>query len=174
MNFIQYIDNNISLYLYNLISNSDIIKNVFSIITHLGDGGFIWIVFSVILFIKKSTRKYGIILIISLLVGLLIGNLFLKNLFERLRPFIQLDFIPLIPKPSGFSFPSGHSLSSFIGATSIFQYNKKFGIFAYILAILIAFSRVLLGVHFLSDIVVGAILGIIISYICNKVFFKYF
>lgn len=171
MNFIQNIENNIILHLYDFMSNSPILKEFFSILTRLGDGGFIWITIGLIFLIKKSTRKFGIIMLISLLIGDIIGNSFLKNLIGRNRPFIQLNLIPLINPPFGYSFPSGHSLSSFIGATSIFNWNKKLGIFAYILATLISISRVLLSVHYVSDIFVGALLGIIISY-ASYIFFK--
>lgn len=168
MNFIQNIENNIILNIYNFMSNNPILKDFFSIITRLGDGGFIWVTIGLIFLLKKSTRKFGIIMLISLLIGDIIGNSFLKNLIARNRPFIQLNFTPLITPPFGYSFPSGHSLSSFVGATVVFNWNKKVGIFAYILATLIAISRPLLSVHYVSDIFVGAILGILISYISCK------
>ncbi|MDE6357744.1 MAG: phosphatase PAP2 family protein [Eubacteriales bacterium] len=168
MNFIQNIENDIILYLYNFMSNSPILKEFFSIITHLGNGGFIWIIIGLIFLIKKSTRKFGLIMLVSLLIGDIIGNLFLKNLIARNRPFIQLNLVPLINPPFGYSFPSGHSLTSFAGATVVFNWNKKIGIFAYILALLIAISRPLLSVHYISDIFSGAILGILISYVSCK------
>lgn len=184
MDFIQNIDNIIIISTHNFMINHHILIKFFTIITMLGNAGFIWVSLGLCFFIKKQTKKFGVIMLTSLLIGNIIGNLFLKNLIARNRPFIQLNLVPLIEAPSGYSFPSGHSLSSFLAATVIFNWNKKYGIIAYILAILIAVSRVLLSVHYLSDILVGAILGIIIAYsVCyifknlndiNKIFNKIF
>lgn len=163
MDILFNIDKNIILNINEFIPNYPIIQNILSFITHLGDAGFIWIVFGIILTLKKSTRKNGIIMLISLALGSIIGNGILKNIFERQRPFVELSLQPFIPEPHGFSFPSGHSLASFIGATCIFFTNKKLGILSYILAFLIALSRVLLIVHYPTDVIVGSLLGIIIS-----------
>lgn len=174
MDIIFNIDKNIILYMNQTIPNYPIIKNIFSFITHLGDSGFIWIALGIFLILKKSTRKNGIIMLISLALGSIIGNGILKNLFERPRPFVELSLIPFIPEPQGFSFPSGHSMASFVGATCIYYTNKKFGILAYILATLIALSRVILIVHYPSDVITGAILGIFVAllviFICSKKF----
>lgn len=172
MNFIQNIDDNIINNVYNFMSNSPILVFIFNKITILGDNGFIWISIGLILLIKKTTRKFGVIMLISLLIGNMFGNAFLKNLIGRNRPFIQLNFEPFIKPPFGYSFPSGHSLSSFAGATSIFHWNKKLGILALILATLIAISRVMLCVHYVSDILVGSVLGVLISFISYNIFKK--
>lgn len=172
MEWILNLDKNIILELHNILPNYPILISIFKLITFLGNNGFIWIVTSIFLIIKKSTRNYGIIMIISLVLGILIGNVFLKNIFERSRPFIALNFSPFIAPPSGFSMPSGHSLSSFIGAVVIYRFNKKWGILAFIIASLIAASRVVLLVHFPSDVILGALLGIIIGNF-TFIFFKH-
>lgn len=169
MNFIQNIDNQIILNIYEFIKNKEILKNILVFITNLGDLGIIWIVFAFLFYFKNSTKKNGFIMITSLFIGFFIGNLILKNVIARERPFTQLDFIPLITPPTDFSFPSGHSLSSFVGATTIFMFNRKLGAFAYVLAVLIAISRVLLTVHYPTDVIVGAILGIFIGYFSFKI-----
>ena len=92
------------------------------------------------------------------------GNLTIKPLVGRLRPFyIVHDIKLLIPEPYGYSFPSGHALSSFAASTVIFLNNKKLGLIALILAIMIAFSRLYLYVHYLSDVLVGALLGVMVG-----------
>lgn len=169
MNFIQNIDNQIILNIYEFMQNKEFLKNILVFITSLGDLGIIWLFFAILLYFKNSTKKNGFIMLTSLFIGFLIGNLILKNVIARERPFIQLDLIPLIAPPTDFSFPSGHSLSSFVGATSIFMFNKKFGILAYILAFFIAISRILLVVHYPTDIIIGAILGILIGYCTFKI-----
>ncbi len=172
MDIIFNIDKNIILNINELILTHPFIQSVFSFITHLGDAGLIWIIIGVFLTLNKSTRKHGVIMLTSLAIGSIIGNGLLKNIFERQRPFVELSLQPFIVAPSGFSFPSGHSLSSFASATCIFFTNKKWGIFSYIVAFLIALSRVLLIVHYPSDVIIGSLLGIIISSIVIWIFKK--
>ena len=66
----------------------------------------------------------------------------------------------LVSMPRDFSFPSGHSLSGFIAAVILLRYDRRFGIPALILAILLAFSRLYLFLHFPSDVLAGILLGI--------------
>lgn len=151
------------LYAINKLHNI-ILDNVMVIISKLGNAGWFWIVLAVILMAYKKTRKCGILMLISLLTGLLIGNVALKNIIARQRPcWIDPNITLLIPNPTDFSFPSGHTLASFEAATMIFLHNKKYGTLALSLAILIAFSRLYLFVHFPTDILGGAILGTAIS-----------
>jgi undecaprenyl-diphosphatase len=153
-----------------------ILDPIFTFITHLGDKGILWIVLALILMCFKKTRKIGIVMGIALVLGALFGNITLKNIFERPRPFATegalLDAPYLIPEPSEFSFPSGHTTSSFAAAFGIFLYHKKWGIPALVMAALIAFSRLYVYVHFLTDILVGMLLGIgcaiLAYYLWNK------
>lgn len=141
--------------------------------TYLGSGGAVWIVISVVMLFFKRTRKTGITIALALILGLFLSTLGLKNLIMRERPFntegALLDVNSLlIGAPSGrFSFPSGHSVSSFSAAAVLMMYNKKIGIPSLILAALIAFSRLYLYVHFPSDVFAGAILGILLAIISN-------
>lgn len=173
MDTILSFDKNIILYMYETVPNFPLVQKFFSIITHLGDSGIIWIIIGIFLFLKKKSRKNGLLLLASLAFGHIFGTCVLKEIFQRQRPFIQLGLTPFITPPSSFSFPSGHSLSSFIAATCIFYYNKKWGIFAYILASLIAISRIILIVHYPSDVIIGSILGVIIALIFIMIFKKF-
>lgn len=142
-------------------------------ITTLGNSGFIWLVFSVLLLWNKKTRPYGVMCALALLMTTLIGEFAIKNLVGRLRPFSHLPQLTLlISPPSGFSFPSGHSSSSFAGALCIYFMDKKLGRCALVLAGLIAFSRLYLTVHYLTDVACGIALGIACAYlsrwICRK------
>ncbi|MDF2886329.1 MAG: phosphoesterase PA-phosphatase related protein [Lacrimispora sp.] len=139
-------------------------------ITSLGDHGFVWILTGVVLFCIPKTRKIGISVLLSLAVGLLLGNMILKNLIERPRPcWIDTQTVLLIQNPKDFSFPSGHTLASFEGAFSIWLYNKKLGIPFLFLAVLIAFSRLYLFVHFPTDVLGGAFLGSCIALLVHRV-----
>ena len=118
----------------------------------------------------KTYSKGGIAILIALAFGAILGSFVLKPLIARPRPFHSMEELSLLIKsPTGFSFPSGHTMSSFSAAYILNYINKKFGYFAIPLAILIAFSRLYLYVHFPSDILAGAILGILISYLTVKV-----
>ena len=151
------------LYLINKIHNP-IMDKIMVFITELGDVGIIWIAIAIMLLFIKRTRKCGILMLISILVGAVIGNVAIKNLIQRSRPcWIDTNILLLIPNPTDYSFPSGHTLASFEAAIMIFLLNKKWGIPAIILATLISFSRMYLFVHFPTDILAGAILGTVIS-----------
>ena len=155
------------------IFSCEFLDKVFPIITKLGDEGLLWIALAVIFLFFKKTRKIGITMGLSLLIGYLVGNLFLKNVIARVRPYnLNTEAVLLIPKLKSFSFPSGHTLSSFEGATSIFLRNKKWGIPALVLAVLIAFSRMYLYVHYPTDVLAGILLGIGISYLSMLVIDK--
>ena len=142
-------------------------------ITYLGSAGAVWIVAAIGLTMSKKYRRYGITLFVALLVGLLVGNVVLKNLIARPRPCWLQSIDLLIKNPKDYSFPSGHTLSSVIGAVVLTSANRKFVWFSVPLATLIAFSRLYLFVHFPSDVLSGAVLGLIIGtlsvFVCRKI-----
>lgn len=151
------------LYAINGLHNV-VLDKIMTVITTLGDAGIIWILIAIVLLFNKKTRKCGFLMAISMLLGIIIGNLFLKNLIARPRPFSLDGTIQLLIKtPSDYSFPSGHTLASFEAAVIIFLHNKKWGIPALVLAALIAFSRMYLFVHYPTDILGGVILGTLIA-----------
>lgn len=133
-------------------------------ITLLGNGGVIWILAVVILLCTKKYRRQGVLLLAGLVVGVLVGNVCLKHLIARPRPcWLDSSVQLLIANPTDYSFPSGHALSSVISATVLTKTNRCFGYAAIPLAALIAFSRLYLYVHFPSDVLAAAVLGIVIG-----------
>lgn len=144
------------LWVQNNLRN-DILTPFFKVITSLGNAGAVWILISVLLMFIKKTRRTGITCAASLTISFILNNLFLKNLIARPRPYNVIpDLTALIPYPHDFSFPSGHTAASFAVAVVIFiKMPKKYGIPALILAFLIAFSRIYLGVHYPTDVLFG-------------------
>ena len=134
------------------------------IITMFGDAGIFWMVCAAVLFLIPKTRKTGLGMAIAMVIGLVVCNMTLKPLVARIRPYdLQADLGVIIPLLNGtmhdFSFPSGHTIASFEAAVVMLKNSKKMGIPAMILAILIAFSRLYLYVHYPTDVIASIILG---------------
>lgn len=133
----------------------------FPFITALGNSGVFWIILGVILLCLPKTRLCGICVLLCLAVDAVIGEVILKNIFCRVRPCNINPIVDmLIAAPGSYSFPSGHTASSFTAATAIFLTHRRAGVAAYILAILIAFSRLYCYVHFPTDVLAGVLLGV--------------
>lgn len=134
-------------------------------ITHLGDGGWLWIAIGVLLLLFKKTRLAGFSVLISLAINALFTNITLKDLIARPRPFHVSDqILPLIPLPSSFSFPSGHTSGSLTAAFALYKTTpKKYGVPAVILAALIGLSRIYVGVHYPTDVLGGLAVAIVSS-----------
>ena len=146
-------------------------------ISLLGNHGILFIATALCLLLLKKTRKAGFMLAIALTAGLVICNVVLKNAVGRIRPFDIVSFPLLISPPTDFSFPSGHTLHSFICASVIHcSLSRRWGIAAYVFSAIMGFSRMYLYVHYPSDVLAGALLGIAIGRcsvrLCNKYLLK--
>jgi undecaprenyl-diphosphatase len=127
-------------------------------ITRIGNGPFWGGVCILFLFINVSA---GITLIIALLTQLVLQHI-LKKMFHRKRPYVAHDDVLFIMSPPDrFSFPSGHTAGAFV-LVFIFHILYPFlFIPMLILASLIAFSRMYLGLHYPSDVLAGILLGFV-------------
>ena len=132
-------------------------------ITHLGDAGLFWILLALALTFFRKTRRVGVTCIISMIIGLVITNLVIKNWAARIRPYDFFnDLSIIIERQKDFSFPSGHTSNSFACAWVIFRMAKKrYGVPALLLAILISLSRLYVGVHYPTDVAAGVVIGIV-------------
>lgn len=169
---------NIDLFLFNLVNG--------------GAGHFKWLDY----FAMFCAEYLGYVLILVLAIFLIINykknwKMFLESLIAaglakfilasiirllwfRPRPFVSLHLAPLINQsPAEASFPSGHASFYFALSTVVYLYNKNLGIIFYIASIFIVISRVFAGVHWPSDILAGAFLGILTGWILNKIIKKY-
>ncbi|MBR5377140.1 MAG: phosphatase PAP2 family protein [Lachnospiraceae bacterium] len=160
----------ILLYIQNNLRNP-VLDPVMAIITHLCNGAFIWIALIVLLLMIKKTRRTGIACTAALLINVTIVNLIIKNLVGRIRPYDVISELELlIERQWDSSFPSGHTASSFAVAFAFFlKTPKKYGIPALVLAALIGFSRLYVGVHYPSDVLCGMIIGMLSAFIAVKV-----
>ena len=138
---------------------------IFPIISCLGNAGIIWIILTVILLCIPKFRKYGVTLVIALIIDLLLCNVIIKPIVARIRPYdINTSVKLLITAPTDYSFPSGHTASSFTAVSALYFSKCRLWIYSFVLAALIAFSRLYLYVHYPSDVLAGIILGILIGW----------
>ena len=170
MDFITNIDNGIITVMQNNVQNS-IFDRIMPIITSLG-GMVLWLVIAGIFICTKKYRKYGVMMAIALIYCAIVGNLTLKPIVARIRPFDANPLIDglLINAPTDFSFPSGHSMNGFTAAVTILFYNRRWGIAAVALAALIAFSRLYHFVHFPTDVFAGIVIGTMVACVTNVLF----
>lgn len=131
------------------------------LITKLGDKGLFWIAVGLALLVfGKARRSTGIQILLALLLSLIFCNLILKNAVGRIRP---CDLKPvlelLVSRPHDPSFPSGHTSASFAAAVVLWRTKCPGWQAAFVLAFLIAFSRLYLYVHFPTDVLCGLLLG---------------
>ena len=161
---------------------SGLMDTIWPIITMFGDAGIFWMVWATLLLFIPKYRRTGLGMWFALAMGLLICNITLKPLVGRIRPYdFQItelgktwnDLLAggelLVELPHDFSFPSGHTIASFEACTVLLLNSKLMGIPAVILAILIAFSRLYLYVHYPSDVIFSVFAGILFGILGNLI-----
>ena len=164
------LDANILLFIQDNIRNP-VLTAIMRPITHLGDKGIFWIILTLILLAFRKTRKAGICSMFALLFMVVLNNGIIKHLVDRIRPYEVIESLKiLVAKPDDASFPSGHTASSFASCTALLlslpmvtdrRRARICTVAAYILAVLIAFSRLYVGVHYPTDVLGGIVIGIL-------------
>lgn len=161
---------------------SGFMDTIMPIITMFGDAGIFWMVWAALLLFFPKTRRTGLGMAFAMVMGLVICNMILKPVVGRIRPYdFQIQNLGktwedlllagklLVETPHDFSFPSGHTIASFEACVVLMLNDKRMGIPATILAILIAFSRMYLYVHYPTDVIVSIILGTLFAIIGNMI-----
>ncbi len=144
------------------------LDNLFICYTQLGDGGMLWILLSLLLLGHPRIRKIGYLSLLALLLGFIMNNLLLKPWIDRLRPWMDIPMLlPLVDYPHFHSFPSGHTCAAF--AASIVWAKKlpwkQLKLTVLLLAALMGFSRLYVGVHYPSDVLARALIGSLSSWL---------
>ena len=131
-------------------------------ITGLAEYGMLWIILALCLMIYPKTRKAGAAVAIALVLELIRCSGILKPLFARPRPYLYRPELELlVPKPWDFSFPSGHAAASFSAACALAAMRQRGWLVALGLSVLIGLTRLYLFVHYPTDVLAGALLGLL-------------
>ena len=141
------------------------------LVTKLGDAGIFWIIVAVVLLFTKKYRKVGAMMGVALIMGLLVVNCGIKPLVDRVRhydmPGVNVDL--LVVRLHDGSFPSGHTVASFEASVVLMLNDKRLGIPALIIAVLVSLSRLYLYVHYPSDVLVSVVLGTVFAFLAVKI-----
>lgn len=152
-------------------------KNLFLLFSFLADKlAYILALLAIIMWFwvkpKELTRKALVLAGVALVASRGILVEIIRHFYHRPRPFIAHDVTYLFKKIDEASFPSGHASAMFAIAIVIYMYNKKWGTWMFVMAILTGVSRVIVGEHYPADIVAGTILGLLVGWLTVKLLDK--
>lgn len=184
------LEQNILLYLQSI--RNDAVSAILVPLTKAGDGGMCWILMVALLLIIGAALKIknvdrreaylpltvGAASAASLALSFLVTNMILKKVIARVRPYEVINGLSiLVEKQKDLSFPSGHASAAFAVAVAILimmpKKTKWIGVLLVIIAVIISFSRLYVGVHYPTDVIAGAAVGIIsailMSYVVKRI-----
>lgn len=167
MEFLYSIDLTV-FYFFNHTISTGFLDKFFSIITDVNKWYIAYIILIGIAFFKGGRR--GKIAVLGLILLIIVtdqtGYRILKEFFERVRPCNALtDAITPVGCAGGFSFPSNHALNNFAAAVFLLRLFPAYKWIFLIVATLISISRIYLGVHYPSDVIGGALIGVAFGYL---------
>ncbi len=154
------------LFFINITLKNPLFDWLMPFITSFGNFKLLIIAGAILLFILGTKREkvFLILLITTILIADFVSAQIFKNLFFRVRPCNALQGIHLLVGcTSSYSFPSNHAVNITVFATLISFKYRYLMIPAIILAILVCFSRVYVGVHYPLDVIGGALIGLLIA-----------
>jgi len=132
---------------------------------------YIFLFFFLCLKLGKEGRVAAILIILAVTLADQTTSSVLKPLFERLRPCHELEAVRLLVGCGGkYGFPSSHAANFFAAATVFSLYFPRYKILYLVIAFLVAYSRIYVGVHYPSDVIAGAIIGVMFAFILCKAY----
>ena len=172
MEIIFYLDKLVFDFIYHSFPHNFILDSFFSFLSGIGTWGIVWVILLIILIAvdEVDDKRDLVTMVVSLLITIFFVDFIIKDIFRRPRPDV-----PLLPpllflgRVSTCSFPSSHAALAFAGAYVLSRKHKKGKIYYYVLASLIAFSRIYLGRHFPSDVIGGALVGVVIGHLAVEI-----
>ena len=154
-----------------------VLTPVLSVVSLLGTKGAIFFLLGFVLLVFRKTRKVGVYVLGALAITTVCNSVIVKELLARPRPF-SLDYDwwqavyrwpGFVDQPDSFSFPSGHTAAAFAAATAVFFKSRKGGVLLTLFAFVMGFSRVYLEVHYCTDVLFGALFGVVYALIAVAV-----
>ena len=168
------IDKSIMLFMQENLRGA-IINPIMIFFSTIGNSGAVWLILGAFLIFSKRNKKAGLYVILSVALCYVFNDLIIKPIVARPRPFLEIEALTvLVSKPGSYSFPSGHACAGFAASYVLTKFYGKKGAAFYALAVAISISRPFVGVHYPSDILVGAIVGTIGSILLCRYVFPYF
>lgn len=162
---IQQIDETLLLAIQNM--RVDFLNPIMEVYTSLGNLGIMWIVLSAAMLCHPKTRRAGMLSLLAMLLGMICTNVLLKHIVARPRPWLDVaGLTALVAEPDPNSFPSGHTCAAFAASMIwIKEFPWKWGrITGVVLAVLMGLSRLYVGVHYPTDVLVGAVVGFVCAW----------
>ncbi len=160
LDLIQKIDGAVLLWIQNTVRGP--LDGMVSVWTNLGEAGILWILLCLIMLCFKKTRRAGVTALLAMGICYLFNDILVKNIVCRPRPFVTVEGLTaVIAEPNSWSFPSGHSCSSLAAANVFWRTLEKrwMKVILLAMAICMALSRLYVGVHYPSDVLVGGLIG---------------
>ena len=139
-------------------------------LSRTANDGELWILLAIVLICIRGQRRYGFSVASGLLLDLLTVNLFLKPLIDRVRPCaVNTAVDMLVAAPTSGAFPSGHTAAAFAVVFALKAAGSPLWKPVLPLAVLMAFSRLYLYVHWPTDILGGVVVGAVVGWLGAKV-----
>lgn len=141
-----------------------------SFYTRLGNAGLLFLAAAAVMLCFKKTRKAGLTALIALAIGFICTNLILKHLVTRPRPWLEVaGLTALVEESDPNSFPSGHTTAAFAFAAALWRTapDKWMRWAALACAVLMGLSRLYVGVHYPSDVLVGVLVGSLAGWLAS-------
>jgi len=177
MEVIQAFDEAAVLFIYENIQ-TPALDGLMTGITRLGDKGALWIALTLVMLAlcikNKGLRGMALSCALGLILSAIFCNMVIKPAVMRIRPYDLLGLEIMVEALADYSFPSGHTSAAFAFAVAVWSNDRRLGMAALTAALVMAMTRLYLCVHFPTDVVAGAVLGIVCGWIGFKAAAKIF